>query len=231
MISSPAIFRQAMLDDVSAIAAVKTAVWPEEESDVGVIARALQTPTHHTHIAMVDEQVVGFVSCFTTESAQGERRWEVDLLAVHPDFRRRGLATKLIEGTLALPEAQSCEYARALIQIDNVGSQRSFAQNGFTTDGQIHTLLICSQALEAADARTSAASGCHMIPVNTLGYQGLWLEEPLSTEAFTLARAELAGTNAAVAGVIIPDDDNTNITYAEAQHYESVGKYQRWIRK
>lgn len=235
MIPPSILFRQATFNDVSAIAAVKNAVWPDEPANTSVISDALQTPTHHAHLVLVDDRVAGFVSCFVTKSMSGEKRWEIDLLAVHPNYRRRGLATKLVEAAIAIGKSHSCDLARALIQIDNIGSQRSFAHSGFTTDGQIQTLFVCTEAAETDAPATllsfGAKSGCHLVKVNTLGYSGIWLENPLSAEAFGEAKAELKRTDATVAGAIIPDADKANCACAQANRFEPMGKFQLWFRE
>lgn len=231
MISLPDDFRQATLEDAQAIAALKQVVWSNASTDVATILNALQTPTHHTHLAIADGQIAGFVSCFMTESAQGKKRWEIDLLAVHPDFRRRGLATKLVEEAVLIGERELYDFARALIQVDNVKSQRTFAENKFITDGQIQTLFVSAKTLSSKQNVASKAVHAHLVVVNTLDYRGVWLEEPLSTEAFAKARITCHEKNSSLVGAIIADDDSETCNYAQANQYNPVGKFHRWARK
>lgn len=99
----PIILRLATRDDAPNIAALKRRVWPDENADLVRIAKALSDPAHTVLIAVHGELVVGFAHAFVTHSAQGAMRWEVDLLAVYPDYRGRGLGVRLLQAAHTIP--------------------------------------------------------------------------------------------------------------------------------
>jgi GNAT superfamily N-acetyltransferase len=88
--------RRATAADAPAISSVKAAVWPGDAVDSGRIARVIASESHATHVAVCNGAVVGFVDGFPTISCDGLCRWEVDLLAVRPDFRGQGIGVQLI---------------------------------------------------------------------------------------------------------------------------------------
>lgn len=221
--------RQATLTDVTtsvgAIAQLKQAVWPEEATpNQATVLAALQTATHKTFLAFVDEQPAGFVSCFTTHALSGDERWEIDLLAVHPDFRRRGIAGKLVE-TAVSTAPPTTTYSRALIEVTNLGSQRSFARHGFQTTGTIYTLNIST---DDPTAVTKCPPETYLVPVNTFNYCGLWIEGQLSLAALRAGQTMKTQQGLELVGTLIPEADLVNNKNAQHCRFDAVGRYQWW---
>lgn len=211
--------------DIAALATIKHATWPDEEPlNPTIFAAALQTPGHQTHIVAVNGRSVGFVSGFVTQSAMGEQRWEVDLLAVHPDFRRLGLGSKLVATTLEA--APTFAFARTLIHVNNQPSQRSFSRHGFHPSGSPVILHICSHPTPNTLPLPNTA---HLVPVNTLTYRGLWLEGELSSVAFQAAQAECLHQQRDLVGALIPAADSASQQMAEKCGFVAVGTYQVWV--
>ncbi|MCA9966605.1 MAG: GNAT family N-acetyltransferase [Anaerolineales bacterium] len=211
--------------EIAALATIKHATWPDEDPlDPAIVATALQTPGHQTHIVAINGRSAGFASSFLTQSATGERRWEIDLLAVHPDFRGLGLGSKLVE--TAVNAAPAVAFARALIHVDNVPSQRSFARHGFQPSSSPVILHICSHPTPNTLPLPTTA---HLVPVNTLTYRGLWLEGELSPAAFRSAQTECLRQQRDLIGALIPADDQPNQQAAQACRFVAVGVYQVWI--
>lgn len=81
-------------------------------------------------VAMVDNQVAGFLAC--RQTAPGER--EVLNIAVHPDLRRRGIARRLLEAELA-----SARAARFLeVRESNKAAIKLYESLGFRPTGRRH---------------------------------------------------------------------------------------------
>ena len=211
--------------EIAALATIKHATWPDEDPlDPAIVATALQTPGHQTHIVAINGRSAGFASSFLTQSATGERRWEIDLLAVHPDFRGLGLGSKLVE--TAVNAAPAVAFARALIHVDNVPSQRSFARHGFQPSGSPYVLHICSQPTAHTTVLPPTA---HLVPVNTLTYRGLWLEGELSPAAFQAAQTECLHQQRDLVGALLPAADSASQQTAEKCGFVAVGTYQVWV--
>lgn len=224
--------RQATLEDVPQLVHLKQAVWQDEGSTAALIETALATPTHQAFVALVDDHAAGFVSCFMTESLAGEWRWEIDLLAVHADFRQRGLATRLVAEAADAGQKAGATTARALIAVDNIGSQRCFAQNGFRVDGAALSLFVSGYQPDdvVSQRKAKVPDDAHLVYVNTFNYRGIWVEGLLSLPALVAAQAECAVRTLDVVGALILDEDEHSATIARENGFECVGPFQQWRR-
>ena len=61
----------------------------------------------------------------------GNLAW-LEGVRVHPDFRRSGVATKLLERMLAYAGRLGAKQASAIVAVSNAASQRMMGKNGFT---------------------------------------------------------------------------------------------------
>jgi len=84
--------------------------------------------------------VVGFVTAFPVSSLEGIW-WEIDLLAVHPDWQGRGLGRQLIRAAAAGGEGL-VNRSRAVVATGNRRSTRAFTHAGFQVQPSACTLLI-----------------------------------------------------------------------------------------
>jgi ribosomal protein S18 acetylase RimI-like enzyme len=220
--------RHARPDDAAAIATLKTTVWPGDPADAGHIAHVLGEPDHATLLAIDSGQVVGFADGFATLAADGVRRWEVDLLAVHPDHQQQGIGRSLTAACTDAARRFESAYARALIRTDNVASQRTFARCGYRQDNtQYHLLVSTSGSTQLIEAPT----GSYFVPVMTLGYRGLWLEGVLNAEAFAAAQHICERFGWDTAGALISASDRAALAAAGQHGYHPAGEFQWWLRK
>mmetsp|Transcript_15859 Transcript_15859/g.61963 ORF Transcript_15859/g.61963 Transcript_15859/m.61963 type:complete len:257 (-) Transcript_15859:31-801(-) len=153
--------------------------------------------------------LAGIAAAFPSVGRNGRQRWEVDLIGTHPAARRRGVAATLLTALLergreAVPGPCLC---RALIRVDNIASQGLFASKGFVRTPQEHYIWTREYDASPQGAQASSAPSCHMIPVDTLLYAGLWLEDlaasgDLVAELTTVERH--AASNRRVAGAVLP---------------------------
>ncbi len=86
------------------------------------------------------DTVIGFVVAFPTAGLQ-EPSWEIDLLAVHPQWRGRRLGTRLIRAASASPEGIA-RRARAYVATENTASAQAFSRAGLRPTPATYTLLI-----------------------------------------------------------------------------------------
>lgn len=214
--------RTATLADADMIAAVKYAVWPSEKTEVSQIRAALQSDEHVALVAVRYDEVVAYQDCFITVAVDGTRRWELDQLAVHPDYQRQRIGRALVIEATKLGRDYQATLARALIQVSNIASQRTFARTTYRTNQTVYNLYLATNALEHSAILPPDA---HLVPVNTLSYSGVWIEGQFSQETFLAARYHLQG----VAGALIPTDNHDALYAAANVGYRSVGNYQWWV--
>ncbi len=237
------IVRRAGPDDAPGIARVKAAAWPEESPpDPDHIACVLAQPEHAAHVALDgDGGVIGFVDGFVTLSQAGISRWEEDLLAVHPACQGRGIGRALVEANTAAGQELGVLFARALIRVDNVGSQRAFAHCGYCLDEAVCALYVSTQPSVVSHQQEKWSPRCYaeigqragdapfFISVTTFTYRGLWLEGGLGPDSFRAAQSIRDHYGWDVAGAVIPPGQLEAVRAAEAAGYTLVGPYQWWV--
>jgi len=220
--------RLAQQGDLESILHVKQATWPEEAANPVYVAEVLREPGHVTVVAAVEGRVAGFADGFLTLSSDGVRRWEVDLLAVHPDYRNRGLASRLVAENTRAGLEMGAEMARALIRLDNTGSQRTFSHCGYLCDQNECTLYVSP---DPPDSTVDLPPNVYLVPVSTINYRGLWVEGELSTDSLRYAQQIREEHGYDLVGAVIANSQHEAVQAAIRAGFTLVGGYQWWLLK
>lgn len=167
-----------------------------------------------------DGTPIGFVDAFMTVSADGVPRWEVDLIGVHPDYRGRGIAQRLITASVEAGREQGAQVVRALIHLDNGASAGAFRRVGFISAPSTRELYVS----DTPPDETLAALACaaHLIPVCTLTYSGVWIENDHSPQSLRAARAIRSKYGWFIAGALLPSGA------PKPEAFARVGEYRWW---
>ena len=188
------------------------------------MATAVSDPRHATHVAVSEDVIDGFVDGFLTFSQSRKVRWEVDLLAVDPSFRRRGLGERLVRASTEAGRTMGATVARALVRFDNAPSQRLFARCGYRPQ-DVACCLFVSADPTAAREYLRRRENVHVIPVKTLNYSGLWLEDGQSGGSAGI------GTEGAwdLIGSVISLKDAEATRVILAAGFTRIGRYRWWV--
>jgi ribosomal protein S18 acetylase RimI-like enzyme len=135
------VVRKATHADVPGIAAVVRDTWGQDILP-DVCEAQTRCLTCALWVAAEGDDVAGLVSAFLTVGNNSHRRWEVDLLAVRRASQGQRLGQRLVEAACRDAQALGVLTARAAVRVDNVAGQKTFENAGFTTDGEVHRLLI-----------------------------------------------------------------------------------------
>ncbi len=214
--------------DAAGIAAVMRDAWPKEGADAARIEFVLLAGGRATFVAVAGGAVVGFVDGFWTVSADGARRWEVDLLAVAGTYRGQRLGERLVRASTEAGQQAGAHMARALIHLENAASQRTFARCRYEPDLARFVLLTSTHPV---DYSAVVVPDARLISVTTFRYAGLWLEGTLGEEAFRAGRAGLARQGREVVGALVEAEDTALRRAAEAAGYTPVGEYRWWLQR
>lgn len=207
-------------EDAPELARLIQACELDDNPNADRIASVIRSTTRSTLVEVNEAGVlIGFVDAFMTVSADGVPRWEVDLLGVHPAYRGRGIAQRLINASVEIGRAQGAQHFRALIHMDNAASANAFQRVGFQSAPSTHELYISDQP---ADVPLTPSDKAHLIPVCTLTYSGIWIENDQSPQSLLAARAIRARYDWFIAGALLPSGIPTPEAFAH------VGTYRWW---
>jgi GNAT superfamily N-acetyltransferase len=81
------------------------------------------------YVWIADGQMVGNVT-LTLESSR-RRLWSISNVAVHPDFRGRGIAHQLMESALQEARSKGAQFIILEVRTDNMAAQRLYRALGF----------------------------------------------------------------------------------------------------
>lgn len=223
--------------DSKGIATLLDSVWPDEQHSLNNITASLSADGHKAFVAVDSEKselIVGLIDNFLTVTPAGLRRWELDLLAVHPDYRGQGVGKKLVETSTQAAYEIKADLVRALVRVNNTPCHRTLAGCNYKEDEHVRILYVCS---ESSGPVRRLPSNVDMMPVQTCTYRGHWLEgdaDPLEamSAAIGLPSQDLLSRGTAVnidtpglVGVLLPARfyDGLNVP-----SFQVVGHYQWW---
>lgn len=225
--------RKAEPADVEGIKTVLRDVWDQDV--LPAVCRAqIEDDASDLWVAAVDGAVGGFVSAFLTVTSDGQRRWEIDLIAVRPASQGQGLGTRLIRRVCEDSRARTASVTRALIRVENVPSQTAFEKAGFAMDRRRHRLFLWPPG---SGGETHAYIGpVTLLPVDTLTYRGLWIEGLTSVpaeeqhRAVNVARSIVAAEGRLNTGAVIPADEENRLAPDLRDKARLHGEY-HWFEK
>jgi L-amino acid N-acyltransferase YncA len=227
--------RKATPADVPGIGAVVRDIWGQD-----ILPDVCEAQTHcqacALYVAAEGDDVAGFVSAFLTVDKDGNRRWEVDLLAVRPASQGQRLGQRLVEAACEDERARNISIARAAIRVDNVASRRAFENAGFRTDEEVHRLLLWTPTHD--NGPVIYGGSVTLVPVDTLTYRGLWLEGLTAwnvdveeqRNAVQMARSIIAWEGRHNTGAMIPAVGSHRLAANLRDAAEMHGEYRWFVR-
>ena len=179
-----------------------------------------------TAVATFGGDICGFVDGFFTTDNSGGRRFELDLLAVAPTAQGRGIGGRLVAASLAAAEDGGVRRIRALVRQENATMRKLCQRHGFNCSADSYVLFVKDVQPVAAMARPHSS---HLLPVDTLGYAGIWLEGVLSQAAVDAAALLASKVGASLIGAVIPSADVESAALLAANSFRNVGHYHWWM--
>lgn len=177
-------------------------------------------------VVQQEGQVLGFVDGFLTQAADGAQRQELDLLAVHPDARGKGLGSALVKHFTARSAALfPTAMIRALVAADNLPMQHNLRKHGYRQQPDLCELWVASRAVQGACNATPTA---HVIAVQTLSYRGIWMEGVIHAEAIQTALRQREAQSLDVVGVVLAQRRSGEIALLREAGFQRVGAYHWW---
>ena len=90
----------------------------------------LTNPVAKYLVAKIDNTVVGFVGTWIVLDES-----HITNIAVHPTYRKQGIASKLLEELLDYCKSQGCIAYTLEVRISNIAAKSLYEKHGFKQDG------------------------------------------------------------------------------------------------
>lgn len=216
-------YRLATPEDANSIAALIAATW-DTQAHTDWIATVISQPRQCIWLAAENDVLAGFCGAFPTSQADASLRWEVDLLAVRPDMRGRGIGRQLVARATDTGCRLGALCLRALVAVGNTASERCFAANGYAPMQQCDLWVGAPVAYPAEIALPDNVS---LLTVDTLNYRGVWIEGRYDMTAMRAGQHLAAREGRNTVGAVIPSD-----AYHEAEQagFSHIDTYRWWSR-
>ncbi len=91
-----------------------------------------------------DEKILGYVIIGSTED---KRKAHLQSIAVHRDYRRRGIASKLLEWSADLVKLYGFNIIVLEVREKNEAARLFYSMNGFETEGRIENYYLDDNAI------------------------------------------------------------------------------------
>jgi L-amino acid N-acyltransferase YncA len=160
------------LADAEGLLAVERATFDESPYSAEQVQTMLTCGAQRAWLAVNGGQVIGFVVAFPTRGLRGPC-WEIDMLAVHPDWTGRRLGTRLIR-TAATEGIEVARRARSVIARDNAASARAFSRAGFRRAGACQLFI---HQIKGLSPHPWTALGVTVRQATSLEEAASWLPE------------------------------------------------------
>jgi len=227
------ILREPSLDEFEAVQEVFQDVW-----DMHIMRETYAAQIYNKNASVIgaylDGEIIGVISSFMSVNKRGKKRWEIDLIAVKKSVQGKGIGTRLVQESLERGEALEGDYARALIRIGNIGSQKAFEISGFKKQEGIYNLILWETW--SFKEKLREVQDITYLPMETLSYRGLWIEDLFSRErshdeykmAINYAQQLAKNEKRDNTGATILKEDVDKLPRSIVKQSANHGKYNWW---
>ncbi|XGX77521.1 Mycothiol acetyltransferase [Terrabacter sp. BE26] len=166
--------RVARVSDAPAVGLVQSVIW--REAYAGVLAEEVlaqleprafasawrsslgDAPSgdHLLLVACAGEQVVGFAAVGPSPDPDGEKASELLVLGVHPDARRQGHGSRLLNAVVDTARGRGADELTAWVLADDEHTQGFLAAAGLGVDGAQRERVVSEDGRTAREVRMSA---------------------------------------------------------------------------
>jgi ribosomal-protein-alanine N-acetyltransferase len=122
--------RRMCANDLDQVLAIEKRNFPEPWTRRAFLAEIATKPISQPLVAVYDDQIIGYVvPWFIVDEMQ------IADIAVHEDFRRRGLAKQMLALVCELAQRRGCRLAHLEVRSSNAAGRRLYESMGFYITG------------------------------------------------------------------------------------------------
>ncbi len=112
---------------------------------------------HRLLVACAGPQVVGAIAVGPAQDPDAEPAWaEVTLLAVHPDARRQGHGSRLLNASVDILREAGAEAVTAWLRADDEATRGFLTASGFGPDGAFRDRVVSPEGRTLREVRVTA---------------------------------------------------------------------------
>lgn len=130
--------------DIKELIQIDKETFGDMSENIEDIIKVVNNPNYKVLVASYDDKLVGFIGLMLVNTLHYDAMW-IDLLAVSPDYRNKGIATELVEKAVQLSKTLGLDFMSALVRNDNHASLNTIEKFGFKHEGSEFKLLIRSE--------------------------------------------------------------------------------------
>jgi ribosomal-protein-alanine N-acetyltransferase len=117
-------------EDLDQVTAIEKRNFRDAWSQRAFLAEIAAVPTSHPLVAVYENQIIGYiVAWFVADEVQ------IANLAIHEDFRRRGLARQLLAYVFEMAQHRGCRVAHLEVRRSNEEARKFYTSMGFQETG------------------------------------------------------------------------------------------------
>jgi len=121
--------RDMVVDDLEDVLVIERASFPIPWSR-GIFLGEIEYPFCHDLVALVESQIVGYI-CFAIVYDEIHLR----NLAIHRDWKRHGVASRLLSRMIAISSAEGARYGTLEVRKSNTAALELYKRFGFVVEG------------------------------------------------------------------------------------------------
>ncbi|MCL6614876.1 MAG: ribosomal protein S18-alanine N-acetyltransferase [Firmicutes bacterium] len=126
----PVVVDRMTVADLDEVLAIESASFASPWSRASFLYELLENQRAVYLVAKEDERVVGYIGMWVIFD-----EGHITNLAVHPDFRRRGIGALLLSELIAEAKTRGVSHLTLEVRQSNLGAQLLYAKHGFVTRG------------------------------------------------------------------------------------------------
>ncbi len=129
--------RSAKVEDLDTIYEIERECFPLEAFSKRLIAYLLKDPNSISLVALVDDEVAGFIICSILKGAGGDKVGHVLTIDVALKHRRKGIASRLMIELERRLKAMGVKACSLEVREDNVAARELYRKHGYVEIGPL----------------------------------------------------------------------------------------------
>lgn len=125
------VIRRAEITDLKAIYEIEKECFQEDAFPLSYIAYFLKEKEFITLVTFLRDKVIGYVTACLKDYYEGERAGHIYSIAVKPEYRRRGVGSRLLEEVEKVLRENGAKICHLETHMDNINAINFYLKHGY----------------------------------------------------------------------------------------------------